>query len=403
MYQSPAGQSWTGIDCVKAWRQSLGQAAADIKLSVVLITHPRDERDFVRLFPSTAGQSAAAIRQMTRGMRAGYAEICQASRIRIGIVFLPLYADDILESSANAALEILTEQGLGAAAEQGAGIVCLGGLTGALSLYGEALEEAASRLGVRVATGHCVTAVSVIRTLRKAVLDVDRPLCGARLALVGLGSVGAAFLRLLVQGSERPAEIVLIDRPGRRRRLEKLRDYAQAQGQLATIAVTEPDGTLTADSPAYRSEIIVSAISSSNVIEISRLRPGTILIDDSQPYCWPRDLAWQRCIERLDIVPCEAGLIDCSSLGYVSNLPFDYAGGEKSVGTAWSCLCEGMLCAVDPDLVPTVGEPALEHLLRFDEAFDRFGLKTPPLQCAPHLLPVTALREKLCAAAGGQS
>lgn len=370
---------------------------SDPRLDVVLITHPRDEGDVPRLFPWAQGLSAEEIRRVAHGMRADYAEISQADQISVGVIFVPLFAADILAGSPGAALEVLVEQGLGAAARCGARYASLGGLTGALSMYGELICERARAQGVRLGTGHCATAVSVVRTLKAAAAGLDRPLQDGRLVMLGLGSVGAGALRLLLRSRRRPARITLIDRPARRKRLEQLCAEIVAAGCGADIELTDRDGGLSPDSWAYRANFVVSAISSAHVLDLARVRPATILIDDSQPHAWSREAAWARCAARGDIAPCEAGLVDCSALGYVSNLPFDFAGDAgrpDGAGTAWSCLAEAMLCALDPTLEPTIGEPTVPNLLRFNEAFDRFGLTVAPLQCAPHLLPVTALRHQ---------
>jgi predicted amino acid dehydrogenase len=390
--------AWTGEGCIDAWRAAQRRLGiSDPRLDVVLITHPRDERDLARLFPWAENMDAAQVREATAQMRGDYAEVSQAGAFTVGIVFIPLFAADILSGSPGAALSVLVDQGLGAAARHGARYASLGGLTGALSMYGQAIRDEARSCGIEVGTGHSATAVSVVRTLERAATELDRPLRGGHLVLLGLGSVGAGVLRLLLGSGRIPDRITLIDRPGRGRRLERLRDEAAASCPTQ-IELTAGDGSLAPDSRAYDCDFLVSAISSSYVVDVARVRPGTILVDDSQPYCWSREEAWARCRDRGDIAPCEAGLIDCSSLGYASYLPFDFAAGTGD-GTAWSCLAEAMMCAVDPTLVPTVGEPTLPNLLSYDEAFDRLDLAVAPLQCAPHLLPTGALRSRLRSAA----
>jgi hypothetical protein len=94
-------------------------------------------------------------------------------------------------------------------------------------------------------------------------------------------------------------------------------------------------------------------------------------------------------------VPCEAGLIDCASIGYRSQFPFDFADQDArgTSSTSWSCLAEGLLRIVEPSLPPTVGEPTIDNLIRYNEAFEKVGFKIPPLQCGAHRLPVDVFRQ----------
>jgi predicted amino acid dehydrogenase len=390
-----SGQCWTGQAAFDRRLSSPTLKSKTGRLDVALVTHPRNESDFVRLFPWGNKLTAAERREVTSLMRGGFGEISVANDVSVGVIFLPLYADDILNGSASRALDILVDDGLGLAARHGTRIVCLGGLTGVLSQYGEAIRDHAQALGINVATGHSMTAVSVARTMRKASAEIGRDIARSRVAVLGLGSVGLAFLRILLMQAVQPAEIVLIDRPGRRKRLDAIgREALGKTSAGVSVEFTDSHGDLTVDSAAYRADFVVSAISATNVIDVSRVRPGTVLIDDSQPYCWSRSAAWDRCITSLDIVPCEAGLIDCSALGYRTDLPFDFA-DNGCEGTAWSCLTEGLLCAVDSQLVPTIGEPTEANLRAYEAAFDAWKLRIPPLQCAPQWLPMSRLRDAL--------
>jgi hypothetical protein len=215
-----------------------------------------------------------------------------------------------------------------------------------------------------------------------------------KVTVIGVGSIGRSFAQLLQTLGEKPRELVLVDRPHMSDKLERLaREFHRTSGLRTAFEVTDANGTLPADSSCYSTDVLVSAVSTAYVVDIDKVAPGTILIDDSQPYCWSREKAWQRVVERADIVPCEAGLVDCRSIGFRSRFPFDFAEIDvDGSSTAWSCLTEGMLFALEPSTTPTVGEPTLDTIVPYVTAFDQNKLRIPVLQCGPNALPIDTLQ-----------
>jgi hypothetical protein len=67
-----------------------------------------------------------------------------------------------------------------------------------------------------------------------------------------------------------------------------------ATGARVRIDFTDRDGQLPADSARSNTRFLIGAVSTPNVvdiidiIDIDRVAPGTVLIDDSQPNCWSR-------------------------------------------------------------------------------------------------------------------
>ncbi|WP_157778314.1 hypothetical protein [Massilia violaceinigra] len=371
------------------------------ELQVVLLTHPRDETDLPRLLPWSEHLTMQDRRALTRILMPVFGEIIKTPTLNAGILFLPMYADEMINPRTRAhCRKVLEETALEIAARAGAKMICLGGLTGALSLYGRRLLVKANELGLQITTGHSMTAVSVLRTYLRALDDLRIDHARATMTVIGVGSIGGSFTQLLARQRRRPARIVLVDTPSRADHVRRYAEQLQADcGIGVEVEFTSPAGALPIDSAAYRSRFVISAVSTANIIDIDRVAPGTVLIDDSQPYCWSRQSAWARVHARQDIAPCEAGLIDCSSIGYRSRFSFDFADqdetGESS--TSWSCMAEGLLRVVAPDLPPTIGEPCIDNLLAYDEAFGKCGLKVPALQCGNHKLPIDEIRKHFSA------
>jgi len=188
--------------------------------------------------------------------------------------------------------------------------------------------------------------------------------------------------------------LTFVDKPERTRRVEELAAELAASGLTTRVALTDRDGHLPSTSVCYDAQFLISAVSTPDVIDIDRLAPRTVLVDDSQPNCWSRELAWRRVTRSADIAPCEAGLVDAASINYWAYFPFRFAAQHATAGTSvtWCCLAEGLAMAHDPSLPPTLGEPEVDALSHYLGAFERIGFRVAPLQCGPHFLPIERLR-----------
>ena len=394
--ENRAVESWLGSTSASRWQDRSGARIQEQKLDVVLLTHPRDETDFIRLFPWGERLSLEERRQIAQHLRPVFGEVISADRLSIGLLFLPVFAAEIMDpASRQRCRTFLKEEGMAAAAASGAKVVCLGGLLGSLSGYGRHLEQASRAAGMTITTGHSLTSISVLQTYRRAIAELALEPSAGSMAILGMGSVGGGFARLLADAPSVPRHVTLVDTPRREKHLE---DFARELGSSGRFSVsyelTDRHGVLIPGSACYNSQFLVSAVSTPEVVDVRHVAPGTILIDDSQPYCWSRERAWERCSTRLDIVPCEAGLIDVGSLGYRSHFPFDFADqGAGGSRTAWCCLTEGLLQALNPALPATLGEPTEETLAAYLAAFEHQGLQSAILQCGENPLPVQALRQ----------
>jgi predicted amino acid dehydrogenase len=398
-----ARRRWYGPDSFESWK--LDRIARNLApvLDVVLLTHPRDERDIPMLYPFTQELSVADRRSFAQALQPVCGEIIETPELAVGLMFIARFADEMMDPRTRGDIRaFLQSAGVAAVAATGARVVCLGGLLGALSGYGKRLggfvnvNANANAHAVTVTTGHSMTSVTVLRTYRRAVTELGLDPRRSRMAVLGAGSVGAAFGRLLTleQPARRPGQVVLIDKPERARRLDALAAELASAGIDTRIEVTDRHGQLSAATACYDAGFLISAVSTPDVIDIERVAPRTVLVDDSQPNCWSREAAWRRVVRDADIAPCEAGLVDASSINYWSYFPFQFAATDPDAGTpvAWCCLAEGLVIGLDPTMPPTVGEPDLMGLARYMTAFDRFGLQVAELQCGSHFLPVERLR-----------
>src|SRR5260370_11032224 len=124
---------------------------------------------------------------------------------------------------------------------------------------------------------------------------------GEGVASLGLGSIGATSLRLLLSVMDHPASIRLCDVYDRRTHLGQLAGEISGQlGFRGEVDVLCGKGAV--HDGIYGASLIVGATSVPNVLDVSRLRPGTLIADDSGPHCFDSDDAMDRVRRSGDLV-----------------------------------------------------------------------------------------------------
>ncbi len=391
-------RSWIGLGCLSHWRDAMRAVGRVPKLDVVLLTHPRDENDIGRMIPwAKSVMSNQEAYELSRIAKPSFGEIVQFKHGTVGVMFVPRFGREMIDpATRHECRKVVELEALPAIAAAGATQVCLGGLIGGLTKYGERIRATAERLSLEVTTGHAATAISIVQLYRKSLADMGLKASDLRVAVLGVGSIGAAVARGIVQRGPAPKELTLIDLPQKRGRLETAAALFRRVGTPTTIEVTNTRGQLAETTDCYNADVIICAVSTADVLDVDRVRPGTILIDDSQPHCFSRKAAWARLERRCDIVPCDAGLVQSNEIGWRSFFDFGFAdNGPEGSAIAWSCLVEGILRLMRPGTLPvTIGEPDWETFELYFDAFEAGGFRAPVLQCDARELPLERLRER---------
>ncbi|MFB6526588.1 amino acid adenylation domain-containing protein [Streptomyces sp. NPDC056399] len=286
---------------------------------------------------TSAAADAAASREQLRellfpGGRPRLLEEIDTPLGRSGFVCLPLFADELASTPDLAAR---TARAVELAAASGARSVSLAGMIPSLTAYGfGVLRE--TEAPTALTTGHAATAVSVVKTVHAALVRTGRGLVGGRglgdlpgladlsVAVVGLGSIGSSSLELLLTlASEPPARLLLCDVPGSAERLRTLADGLIARGLARNVEVHE-SGRSALPAAVYEADLLVTAVSGGGaLLDVSRLRPGTIVVDDSFPHCFDTTKALTRMRDRRDVLIVGGGLLTVGAAG---------SGGSTDVG-----------------------------------------------------------------------
>ena len=107
-------QRWYGPNALAAWRRDRSQRDSSPNLDVVLLTHPRDERDMSTLYPFTSDLSVPDIRRFAHALEPVCGEVIETPELSIGLMFLARFGDEIMDPrSRRAVRQFLMGPGLG--------------------------------------------------------------------------------------------------------------------------------------------------------------------------------------------------------------------------------------------------------------------------------------------------
>ncbi|BCJ33863.1 hypothetical protein Athai_13660 [Actinocatenispora thailandica] len=307
---------------------------------------------------------------------------------RIGVLILPCSGSQLFIDE-TAAVDML-ESAMRRADRLGARAVSLTGLLPSASRYGAALAERMQGSSpVTITTGHPVTACAVVHTVTEALGRTARSLEDERLCALGLGSIGTSSLRLLLATQPHPESIMLCDLYGKYSQLtefaDELRECFDYRGALQLL----PSGGMLPDE-AYAATTIIGATSMPDVIEVSKVRPATIVVDDSYPHCFDVEAANQRMIVAADAMFIEAGIVrspvplpeDRYVPPWMSNLPGVEHARRRDPNEIMGCTLAAGLLAADTGLAPTLGLPEHKTVLEHFAALAAAGYGAARLQCA---------------------
>jgi hypothetical protein len=232
--------------------------------------------------------------------------------------------------------------------------------------------------------------VAVVRSALAALEAAGQPLSTATVAFVGVGSVGGAAVSLLLSVADHPQRIILCDLEGSRKRLGHLADQLRdSLGYRGPIEIAESGSSL--PQRVYEAGMIVGATSTPDVVDVERLAPGTIAVDDSFPPCFDTDRAVARMEGPGDVLLAGAGLLDCGPMQRLLSLPRDAPPAAEQIGHLFpsagiaSCQLEGLLWSRQPDLPLTMGMVTLPTARRYWQAVEEAGLQAAPLHLGSFL------------------
>ncbi|MCA9971601.1 MAG: amino acid adenylation domain-containing protein, partial [Anaerolineales bacterium] len=321
---------------------------------------------------------------------------------RLGLVLLPRFLPDLYADPAGTLDDIAAA--LAFAGELGARTVALTGLIPSATDYGRAIRAAvAGRPGLpRISTGHAVTTAAVVLTVERLLAESGRDLAAERVGFLGLGSIGAASLRLMLSVLPHPRALLLCDLYSKRAELEALRaELVGALGYRGEVVLIESRTAVPA--PFYEATLMVGATSVADVLAVPALRPGTLLVDDSGPHCFDVAQAIRRFQDHGDILFTEGGVLQLPQPA--RRLRYVPAAAAAAADRPWQkmflvddrreimgCAFSSVLSARYPDLQPTVGEIELAAVLPHYTQLVGLGFRGGSLHCGGFRPDAAAVR-----------
>ncbi len=250
--------------------------------------------------------------------------------------------------------------------------------------YGAAIQNAvAGRDDVPlITTGHATTTAAVVLNVERILREAARSITEETLAFIGLGSIGLSALRLMLRRLPHPRRIVLCDLFSRNARL------AEVGHEIRTVFGGEVElaeaGEGTVPDAIYQTTLIVAATNVPDVMDVSRLRPGTIIVDDSAPHCFDPERALDRMRGAADVLCIEGGELHSpepmTDLRYVPSWAAREAGYDRmrswfghNQHTIGGCVLSSLLTARFAEIPATVGPADVGIAERNHDLLGRLG------------------------------
>jgi predicted amino acid dehydrogenase len=356
------------------------------KVDTAAIAYLPDEVVASPLFKATLGKGGP------RNLPIHWAGLGHLSFGTVALLVVPHGTRDFFADPALACSSI--NEAVAQAGRLGARCVSLTGLIPAVTDLGRALTTTED---VALTTGHAATASAMGLTLQSVLSAARRDVRQQRVCFVGLGAIGTATLRTVLSCLEHPAALILCDVPAKKDHLQALAQEARRTfGFRGKIAIVSTNGAL--PESAYEASVFVGATNVPNVIAVDRLRPGSIVVDDSFPLCFDFAAAQRRFAQAGDILFASGGSVAVPDgvrwdLALPSSIPgFARRQVAKYLLPPNDMITGCILSALLPQLRglrPTVGSVTLEDCRAYWDGFAHIGVKAAPLHCGSWF-PTTA-------------
>jgi acyl transferase domain-containing protein/predicted amino acid dehydrogenase/short-subunit dehydrogenase len=355
--------------------------------------------------------------QRMNGGRVSFDLIIETPLGSVGIFMLPLTTAQVTPGETSLLRHVL--DGIAIASASGARCVALTGLIPSATHYATTVQAACEgRNGLAPATtGHATTVAAVILNLEALLTQAEREIRDEAVMFYGVGSIGLGALRLMLDVLPHPAELRLCD-PFRSAEFfaelaETLREEHAYRGPIRIVA-----SGVDAREEFYDATVIVGATNVENALDVGRLAPGTLIVDDSSPHCMKAATALARLAGAHDILFTEGGFVRSSApMPRVAHVPTSIASAIPAEipqlffsmfnpHEITGCVLSALISARRPELPPTIGlitrEAAREHWMVLKE----LGFTAAELNYEGTALPLDAVaifREQFGRAARAES
>ncbi|MCK5811275.1 MAG: amino acid adenylation domain-containing protein [Clostridiales bacterium] len=327
-----------------------------------------------------------------------YMETAQGN---IGLFAIPISSRDLYSNKKT--LISLCQQTINIAHHLGAKVVSLTGLIPSATSYGYDLEKVLRNepLSAKITTGHSTTAASVVLSIERLLKHSNRTIVDERVAFVGLGSVGTSVAKLLLSVLEHPASLTLCDIYQRSDFLYDFRKHIETRLSYENdIMIAISNGSSLPDE-VYEATMIVGATNVPNILDISKIKPGTLIIDDSGPHCFNKEDAIKRLHEKSDILFTEGGVLESNEIinkriylpaGIRDNVLNSYSQQFASDRDITGCILSSLLSAKYDSLQPVLGISKLSECIRNYKLLNELQYLGAMPHCDDYIIPTNFIK-----------
>jgi amino acid adenylation domain-containing protein len=322
--------------------------------------------------------------------------VIETSLGRIAVIRLPRLSYELYDDKHELVREIL--EALNLAGRLGARTISLTGLIPSATDYAHAIAAAMPGQGnlPMISTGHATTSATVVLSIRRILQEAGRDLAQERIGFLGLGSIGRASLRLMLECLPRPQKIILCDIYSKRDTLERIRkEIVDDLKYFGSVKILTSHGEVSSE--FYDATLIVGATNVPGILDITKVNPGTIMVDDSAPHCFSPEDAVQRFEKHKDILFTEGGVLQ--SPNPMTQLRYLPRSLEKKMSREMvetyskynpfqigGCVLSGLLSSCFETIVPTVGLVDDSSCLQNYNLLVELGFQAASLQCGTYVL-----------------
>ena len=314
----------------------------------------------------------------------------------VGIMALPISAN-CLYTDKPKVLE-LCMNAIKTASEVGAKVISLTGLIPSATGYGIDIANSCKALypDVQVTTGHATTAASVILSVERLLKESGRGLDKERVCVLGLGSIGTAVIKLLLSVLPHPNSVLLCDVIHKKDELTKLRYELKEKLKFENdVNIVFSDG-IKIPEEVYESTLVIGATNVPEVLNVDKLNPGTLIIDDSSPHCFSKEQAINRLLEYEDILFTEGGVLQSpepthKTIYLPPNINSDimekYRHHFLTSTEITGCILSSLLSVRFSQLNPTVGNIGIDDCCKHYEVLSQLKYNGALLHCNGFTIP----------------
>jgi polyketide synthase 12/epothilone polyketide synthase D len=317
----------------------------------------------------------------------------------VGIVMLPMRSNALfrepppLQSILNA---------VGLAESRGAKCVSLTGLIPSATDYGLTIEKMRRQSGggeCLLTTGHATTTAAVVLNLQNMLEVAGRKLSDEALAVLGLGSIGQSCLRLMLEVLPHPRDLVLCDLYAKDDVLVAVAAAVRRDhGYRGALHIARSQGKVPQE--VYEAGTILAAVSVPEVLEVARLRPGSILADDSYPPAVDLADAVRRAEEHGDFLFSNVGMLRLAApIRETVTIPTGSEAVLEQFGVAafrdevvrdpyelTACVLSGLLTGRYEGFEPTLGLAGVPDLVSHYRSLAALSITAAKLQCETYFV-----------------